>query len=124
MNIYNMKSPFFSIDKRLLSVSERAQKAAAESFFKIDEITEYNQQKVLAAFIENRISETHFNPTTGYGYGDEGKDTLSRVFCAGNGSAGRACQAQYGVGYSCNHHSAVWYSASRGYASYRYRRSV
>ena len=80
MNIYNMKSPFFSIDKRLLSVSERAQKAAAESFFKIDEITEYNQQKVLAAFIENRISETHFNPTTGYGYGDRGRDALDAVF--------------------------------------------
>lgn len=35
---------------------------------------------MLAAFIDNRVSESHFVPTTGYGYGDRGRETLDRVF--------------------------------------------
>ncbi|MEG1179369.1 MAG: methionine gamma-lyase family protein, partial [Oscillospiraceae bacterium] len=48
-------------------------------FLDIDNITEYNQQKVLSAFIKNRVSESHFAPSTGYGYGDVGRDMLDRV---------------------------------------------
>lgn len=51
-----------------------------EPFKKIDEITEYNQLKVLSAFIKNGVSESHFAATTGYGYGDRGRDVLDRVF--------------------------------------------
>lgn len=75
-----MFSPFFNIDERLAVISDQAQKKASEAFARIDEITEYNQQKVLAAFIDHRVSESHFVPTTGYGYGDRGRDTLDRVF--------------------------------------------
>ncbi|GEK32472.1 methionine gamma-lyase family protein [Kurthia sibirica] len=39
-----------------------------------------NQQKVLDAFKEHRVSENHFNPSTGYGYDDEGRDNLERVY--------------------------------------------
>ena len=43
----------------------------AESEFKyIDEVTEYNQQKMLKAFIDNGVSENIFAESTGYGYGD------------------------------------------------------
>ncbi|MDD2418691.1 MAG: methionine gamma-lyase family protein [Oscillospiraceae bacterium] len=80
MNICFMKSPFFKFDERLLAVSGAAQRAAKSAFDDIDRITEYNQQKVLAAFIDNRVSETHFVSTTGYGYGDRGRDTLDVVF--------------------------------------------
>ena len=80
MNICFMKSPFFKFDERLLAVSGAAQRAAKSAFDEIDRITEYNQQKVLAAFIDNRVSETHFVSTTGYGYGDRGRDTLDVVF--------------------------------------------
>lgn len=71
---------FFSIDPRLLTLSETALQEAAEAFARIDRNTEYNQQKVLAAFIAHRVSESHFVPTTGYGYGDRGRDTLDVVF--------------------------------------------
>ena len=37
--------------------------------------------KVLAAFIENRVSESHFTETTGYGYGDRGREYADKVFC-------------------------------------------
>ncbi len=75
-----MTTSFFEIPPALSEASERALKTAQNSFSRIDEITEYNQQKVLAAFIEHRISESHFVPTTGYGYGDRGRDTLDEVF--------------------------------------------
>ena len=49
-------------------------------FKKYDEIREYNQLKVLKAFQEERISDSHFTNSTGYGYGDIGRDTLDLVY--------------------------------------------
>ena len=69
-----METCFFDVDSRLMAISDRAELAAKEAFASIDRITEYNQQKVLSAYIRHRVSETHFNPTTGYGYGDQGRD--------------------------------------------------
>ncbi|HHD2753138.1 TPA: aminotransferase class I/II-fold pyridoxal phosphate-dependent enzyme [Clostridium perfringens] len=52
-----------------------------ENEFKIyNEIREYNQLKVLKAFQEERISDSHFTNSTGYGYGDIGRDTLDLVY--------------------------------------------
>lgn len=52
-----------------------------ENEFKIyDEIREYNQLKVLKAFQEERISDNHFTNSTGYGYGDIGRDTLDLIY--------------------------------------------
>lgn len=45
-----------------------------------DETAFLNQQKVLAAFHSQKVSDHHFNPSTGYGYDDEGRDTLERVY--------------------------------------------
>lgn len=60
-----------------------------DKFELADEIAYFNQVKVINAFNKNRISVMHFNGTTGYGYGDIGRDTLSQlyadVFCAENG---------------------------------------
>ncbi|WP_347550298.1 methionine gamma-lyase family protein [Pseudalkalibacillus hwajinpoensis] len=46
----------------------------------IDEIVEANQYRVLQAFHQNRISDFHFTPSTGYGYDDDGRDTLEKLF--------------------------------------------
>lgn len=53
-----------------------------EIFKKIDEIEEYNSEKVLNAFIENSICETDFNSATGYGYNDGGRDKIERVYAS------------------------------------------
>ena len=53
-----------------------------EPFDKIDEICEFNSEKVLNAFWQNNISEIHFNSTTGYGYGDIGRDAIENVFAS------------------------------------------
>lgn len=63
--------------KQLTNTSEADCKAVFE---RIEAIKEYNQQKVLAAFINNGISESHFVPTSGYGYGDRGRDATDAVF--------------------------------------------
>lgn len=46
----------------------------------INKVVEKNQERVLEAFIENRVSDSHFNSTTGYGYDDMGRDALESVY--------------------------------------------
>lgn len=72
--------PFFKIDKKIEDASDNALIKCKEQFEKIDEITEYNQFKVQKAFIEFGISESHFTTSTGYGYGDRGRETLDKVW--------------------------------------------
>lgn len=49
-------------------------------FEKVEEMAFYNQQKVLDAFAKNHVSENHFAGSTGYGYDDDGRDTLEKVY--------------------------------------------
>lgn len=72
--------PFFKIDEKIEKASENALKKCKEQFKEIDKITEYNQFKVQSAFIECGISESHFASSTGYGYGDRGRETLDKVW--------------------------------------------
>ena len=51
-----------------------------ERFREVDKIAEINQCKVLHAMQENRVNATHFAATTGYGYNDDGRDTLEKVY--------------------------------------------
>lgn len=74
-----MNTAFFKVDPRLEQLSDKAEQAAAAAFAEIERVTEFNQQKVLSAYIRHRVSETHFNPTTGYGYGDQGRDALDEI---------------------------------------------
>ena len=68
------------------TVISNTEKRLKEHFAAIDEVALFNQEKVLAAFREEQIALRHFMPSTGYGYGDEGRDALCRVyaraFCA------------------------------------------
>lgn len=49
-------------------------------FKEIQEKALFNQAKVLEAFRKHRVSDYHFNPSTGYGYDDDGRDTLEKVY--------------------------------------------
>ena len=81
-----MNPDIFSLDPRLESLAGEALVRSAGAFSRIESITERNQRKVLGAFIANRVSESHFAPTTGYGYGDRGRDVLDRVFADAMGA--------------------------------------
>lgn len=71
----------------MLKISEEAykyvkkcEKEIKEELDKVDEIAEANSLKVLTAFNKNNLSENHFNSTTGYGYNDEGRDVIEKIY--------------------------------------------
>ncbi len=70
---------FFRLSERLCELSEKAQNKVSAQFELIDKITEYNQQKVLKQFIDNKVSAMHLGVSTGYGYDDVGRDTLEKI---------------------------------------------
>ena len=57
-----------------------AEKALSTEFEQIDEIRDYNQEKVLKAFIENKVAPEHFYTVSGYGHDDLGREVLDKVF--------------------------------------------
>ncbi len=70
----------FNIDERIIKLAEKAEEKCTDIFRKIDECAEYNGAKVLKAFAENRVSEPCFYGSTGYGYGDVGREVIDKVY--------------------------------------------
>ena len=68
------------ISERVYQFGEGILKDLRERFAEIDEIAEYNQQKVTLALQKNKVDATCFAASTGYGYNDEGRDKLERVY--------------------------------------------
>ena len=68
------------MNEKVLDLVNKAELSLKEEFLKIDELCFKNSKKVLDAFKDNHISESHFNSTTGYGYNDIGRDTIEKVF--------------------------------------------
>ena len=61
-------------------IIKQAEKDLREQFDIIDEIRDYNQEKVLKAFIDNRVAPEHFYTVSGYGHDDLGREVLDKVF--------------------------------------------
>ncbi len=70
----------YGFDSRLTELAEQAEKNCAEAFARIEKTAEYCGAKVLKAFSDNRISESCFYGSTGYGYGDIGREAIDKVF--------------------------------------------
>lgn len=70
----------FQIKEEVFTVAQKALVDVQEQFKTLDEIREYNQLKVLNALQEERVSDMHFTNSSGYGYGDVGRDTLDKVY--------------------------------------------
>lgn len=78
--------PYFKIDPALEELSRKAEERIAPRFREIEDVQRYNQQKMQAAFSQAGVSESHFAASTGYGYGDRGRDVLDQVYaCAFGG---------------------------------------
>lgn len=73
-------SEYFSFDKRITDLALAAEWECHESFDTIEKIAQKNGQKVLAAFIDNKVSEVCLKGTTGYGYDDLGRETIDKVY--------------------------------------------
>ena len=72
--------PYFDIDQKLQELSGRVEEKIASRLKEIEKIQRYNQQKMLAAFQRAGVSESHFAGSTGYGYGDRGREVLDQVY--------------------------------------------
>ncbi len=72
----------FGISDEILNLANKAERQIEEEgiFKNIEQVCEYNSLKVLTAFQKNKVSDMHFNSTTGYGYGDIGRDCIENIF--------------------------------------------
>ena len=68
------------MQNKIQQLIEESERSLAPQFRRLEQIAYHNQKKVLQAFQNNRIALRHFAPTSGYGYGDEGRDTLGALF--------------------------------------------
>ena len=85
----------FGISDKVADLANEVQKEIKLVFEKIEEVCEYNSLKVLKAFQNNQISDMHFNQTTGYGYGDIGRDTTEKVFAEVLGAEDALVRGQF-----------------------------
>ena len=86
---------FFKMDDRVLKAAEEAEQKAAPYLAKISETQRYNQEKMQAAFMQAGVSESHFVATTGYGYGDRGRDVLDEVYARALGAEDALCRYNF-----------------------------
>lgn len=70
----------FEFDERILKLAEKAEAECSEEFALAEKIAKKNSEKVLYAFINNKVSSACLVGTTGYGYDDVGRDTLDKVY--------------------------------------------
>lgn len=77
------------VSDKVLRFGQEVLAGLSDQFRHIDQVAEFNQAKVIAAMQKNRVNATHFNLSTGYGYDDEGRDNLERVYadCFGTEAA-------------------------------------
>lgn len=72
----------FRFDEKLIRLAEKAESNCTESFRTFEKTAEFCGAKVLNAFAENKVSESCFYGSTGYGYGDIGRDVLDKVYAS------------------------------------------
>lgn len=65
---------------KIIELVDKCEKDVEKEFKKAEKICEYNSNKVLKAFQDNGVSEVDFGSTTGYGYGDIGREKIEKVF--------------------------------------------
>ena len=84
-SIYNQ----LGVSDKVLRFGQEVLAGLSDQFRHIDQVAEFNQAKVIAAMQKNWVNATHFNLSTGYGYDDEGRDNLERVYadCFGTEAA-------------------------------------
>lgn len=85
----------FGISDEIYNLVNKSELELASIFSQIDRDEEYNSLKVLKAFQDNKISEIHFNSTTGYGYNDIGRDTIEKVFAQVLGAEDALVRSQF-----------------------------
>ena len=68
------------VSQKVLDFGAKILEEIVPQFAHIDAVAEHNQAKVIQAMQANRLAAMHFNPSTGYGYDDDGRDNLERIY--------------------------------------------
>lgn len=76
----------FNFDKKLMEIADKVREKVFESFVRIEKNCCHNSEKVLKAFIDCGVSDMHLKGTTGYGYGDDGRDKTEEVYAKAFGA--------------------------------------
>lgn len=83
------------IDEKIRNIVLDAESSLTEEFNKIDELCTYNSEKVLKAFSNNKVTDAHFNSTTGYGYNDLGREVIEKIFAEVLGAEDAIVRSQF-----------------------------
>ena len=75
-NIYKQ----FNISDKTINYVEKIESELKKYFSEVEKKAEYNQLKILNAFIKNKLSDFHFETSTGYGYTDKGRDVIEKIY--------------------------------------------
>lgn len=68
------------IDGRIIKLAEQSEIDLKDIFSKVDEICMKNSNRILSAFIENKVSYSDFAEINGYGYYDSGREKIEKIF--------------------------------------------
>lgn len=69
-----------NLSEETLALAAKIEEKVRPFHAKVEDMVFFNQQKVLAAFRKHQVSDYHLHPSNGYGYDDEGRDNLERVY--------------------------------------------
>ena len=83
-----------NIKEETIQLANQVEEKIKPYLAKVDEMAFFNQQKVLAAFRKHQVSDFHLHPSTGYGYDDEGRDNLERVYAETFGAEAAIVRSQ------------------------------
>ena len=85
----------FGIKDEVINLAEKAERDVAKQFEEVNKRCEINTLKVLKAFNKYNISDMHFGSTSGYGYGDVGRDIIEKVFADVLGAEDALVRSQF-----------------------------
>ncbi len=80
MNKAQYYSSVMDIDAKVYEIVEETHNAIKDRFDEFEETAQYNQARILNAFQKHQVGLRHFSGTSGYGYGDDGRDVLDKVY--------------------------------------------
>ena len=92
--MFNEAFARLQIKKEAFELINELEKQLKDVFTEIEKVETLNQAKVLAAFQKNHVAAHYFNPTTGYGYDDVGRDNLDKVFADAFGTESAVASPQ------------------------------
>lgn len=85
----------YGIDEKIEKLEQEVSKEIKEELERVNRICEKNSLKVLKAFQKHKVSEVHFGQTTGYGYGDIGRETIEKIFAEVLGAEDALVRSQF-----------------------------